>query len=111
MELRPCRAIGLKQHSRLGPGEVDTAVPGVAGSEVGVRRKVLERGRPVDEFRETIVFAVLVAVGREDVLHVKAQRVGLAARLLHTLERIVALLLGFEHCDRHSLGHVTCLHT
>ena len=68
-----------------------------------MRREVAERERAIDQLCETVVFPVSVAVGRKDVLHVELKRVGVAAGLLHALERVVAFLLGFEHCHRHGL--------
>jgi hypothetical protein len=52
-----------------------------------------------------------MTVGREDIFYLKALAVGIALGLLHPLERVFALFLGFQNADRQRFRHVPHLNT
>ncbi len=73
--------------------------------------KIRERKRPALQAGKFIVFAIAMAVGGKNILHIEAFAIGIILGLLHSFEGIFGFLLGLQHTHWQRAGHVARLNT
>jgi hypothetical protein len=66
--------------------------------------------RPFLQAGKEIELAVEMAVGGEDIFHLERLTIGILLGMLHALEGIFGLSIGFEHADGQGFRHLAHLH-
>jgi hypothetical protein len=73
--------------------------------------KIRKRERPILKAGELVEFAITMAIGCKDILHVEAPAIRISFCLLHALKRVIGFFFGLQYRNGQGLRHVTHLNT